>query len=80
MTLGHGNVSSFSPSGRLYGFCTANKILSLWRTDTWECLSTRLIEKKATAVVFTNNDEYIIVADKAGEVYKYVILSRILQH
>ena len=70
-SLGHGNVSSFSPSGRLYCLCTADKTLVLWKTDTWDCLGRRTIEKKATAIAFTSDEEYLVIADKTGDVYKY---------
>ncbi|XP_031557155.1 tRNA (guanine-N(7)-)-methyltransferase non-catalytic subunit wdr4-like [Actinia tenebrosa] len=69
--LGHGNIGCFSSSGRYFSLCMTNKTVTLWETDTWKCLSTRSLEKKATAILFTKDENYIVVADKTGDVYKF---------
>lgn len=68
--LGHGNVCAFSLSGKLFALSTLNKLLAIWRTDSWECVSIRMIDKKATKLVFSSDDDFCMVADKAGDVYK----------
>ena len=35
----------------------------------------RVLPKRATAVQFTNNDQYILVSDKAGDLYRYPLTS-----
>ena len=35
------------------------------------CIDYRVIPKRATALQFTSDDKYILVADKAGDLHRY---------
>ncbi|KAL5479814.1 hypothetical protein EMCRGX_G023397 [Ephydatia muelleri] len=61
----------FSPSGQLLAVCADDKALKIWRTQDWEPMGQRVIPKRATAVQFTDDEQYILVADKTGEVARY---------
>ncbi|XP_032238122.2 tRNA (guanine-N(7)-)-methyltransferase non-catalytic subunit wdr4 isoform X2 [Nematostella vectensis] len=71
VALGHGVVGAFSPSGNLFAICTNRKTLVVWNTSSWEYVSKRKLTKRATAISFTQKEDTVIIADKAGDVYQY---------
>ena len=34
---------------------------------------TRIVQKRATAVLFTNREDCVVISDKAGDVYRLVL-------
>ena len=40
--------------------------------DTLLC-NYRVLPKRATALQFTNDDQYILISDKAGDLYRYSV-------
>jgi tRNA (guanine-N(7)-)-methyltransferase subunit TRM82 len=60
-----------SPSGALFGVCTDDKKLYVWKTDSMDVLLQRSVAKRAVALSFVNTEEEILVADKAGDVWSF---------
>lgn len=64
----------FSPSGQFFASCTDDKTLKIWRTQNWEPVGQRIVPKRPTVLQFTEDEQYILVADKTGEVTRYCTL------
>ncbi|XP_074618390.1 tRNA (guanine-N(7)-)-methyltransferase non-catalytic subunit wdr4-like isoform X4 [Acropora palmata] len=71
--LGHGVLCCFSPSGKLFSLCTPQKELFIWQTNNWKLLNKREVVRRTTVVLFTHKEDYVIVANKGGEVYRFSI-------
>ncbi|XP_070564889.1 tRNA (guanine-N(7)-)-methyltransferase non-catalytic subunit wdr4-like isoform X2 [Ptychodera flava] len=64
----------FSRSGQYFALCNDCKQLKIWNTQTdWNLHSERSVAKRCTALVFTNKEDSILVADKAGDVYNFSV-------
>lgn len=59
----------FSPSGALFASTGDDKLVKVWKTDSWHCIRTITSEKRVSAVAFSNNDLYVTYADKFGVVW-----------
>ncbi|KAK9511244.1 hypothetical protein O3M35_005838 [Rhynocoris fuscipes] len=66
--------SSVSSNGKYFASCL-HKDLYIWRVKDWSLMSKRLINRSASALVFSGNSENIAVADKSGDVYLYSVES-----
>ncbi|XP_073986344.1 tRNA (guanine-N(7)-)-methyltransferase non-catalytic subunit wuho [Rhodnius prolixus] len=58
-----------------YFTCCIHKDLYLWRTKDWKLVSKRLVNRSASAIIFSPNDEVIAVADKSGDVFLFSVKS-----
>ncbi|KAJ1293624.1 hypothetical protein BS78_01G083100 [Paspalum vaginatum] len=59
----------FSVSGALFASTGDDKLVKVWKTDSWRCIRTISSEKRVSAVAFSNNDLYITYADKFGVIW-----------
>ncbi|WVZ60525.1 hypothetical protein U9M48_010535 [Paspalum notatum var. saurae] len=59
----------FSVSGALFASTGDDKLVKVWKTDSWRCIRTINSEKRVSAVAFSNNDLYITYADKFGVIW-----------
>ncbi|XP_071852642.1 tRNA (guanine-N(7)-)-methyltransferase non-catalytic subunit WDR4-like [Apostichopus japonicus] len=64
------NISS---SGDFVTCCDDRKNLYLWKTNPWSLLSKRSIQKRCTSVTFTPSEEFVLLADKFGDVYQFSV-------
>ncbi|XP_077978722.1 tRNA (guanine-N(7)-)-methyltransferase non-catalytic subunit wdr4-like [Glandiceps talaboti] len=69
----------FSPSGRYFAVCNDCKQLKVWMTNEdnnreWTLQFTRTVVKRCTALTFNNKEDYILLTDKAGDVYRFSVL------
>jgi tRNA (guanine-N(7)-)-methyltransferase subunit TRM82 len=68
-------ATTFSLSGRYFAACTDAKHLSVWEVhDDWKHLSTRLLPRRPTSLVFTRCEKDLVVADKAGDVHRFSVV------
>lgn len=63
--------AAFSSDSSYYAV-TDQKTLYIWSTRTWE-LVTKTLERAASKIIFTPQDDAVIVADKTGDVYVFAI-------
>ncbi|KAL5660313.1 hypothetical protein ACJX0J_027438, partial [Zea mays] len=59
----------FSVSGALFASAGDEKLVKVWKTDSWRCIQTITSEKRVSVVVISNNDLYVSFADKFGVVW-----------
>ncbi|KAL5663142.1 hypothetical protein ACJX0J_023250, partial [Zea mays] len=59
----------FSVSGALFASAGDDKLVKVWKTDSWRCIQTITSEKRVSAVVISNDDLYVSFADKFGVVW-----------
>lgn len=62
-----------SGSGKWTAICSSNRNLVLCDLSTWTVVSKRSLARAASRVKFTPSSDYIIVADKSGDAYKYSV-------
>ncbi|KAJ8299677.1 hypothetical protein KUTeg_023737 [Tegillarca granosa] len=69
-------ASKFSPSWKYFAVCDDQKQLHLFNSSEaeWKLISRRQIEKRCTEVTFTSDEQYVLVADKSGDVYRFSVL------
>ncbi|XP_068724975.1 tRNA (guanine-N(7)-)-methyltransferase non-catalytic subunit WDR4-like [Montipora capricornis] len=72
-TLGHGVLCCFSNSGKLFALCTPQKELLIWQTSDWKLLNKREVVRRTTVFFFTHKEDYIVVGNKGGEVYRFFV-------
>lgn len=60
---------SFSVSGALFASAGDDKLVKVWKTDSWRCIRTITSEKRVSAVAISNDDLYVTFADKFGVVW-----------
>eukprot|EP00123_Amoebidium_parasiticum_P000928 comp11870_c0_seq1/m.6507 comp11870_c0_seq1/g.6507 ORF comp11870_c0_seq1/g.6507 comp11870_c0_seq1/m.6507 type:complete len:439 (-) comp11870_c0_seq1:86-1402(-) len=63
----------FDPTGRHFATVDACKTLCLWDADSWTCIATRTVARRASRIVFSADGQSLFVADKAGDVYMYCV-------
>ncbi|KAJ4753514.1 tRNA (guanine-N(7)-)-methyltransferase non-catalytic subunit [Rhynchospora pubera] len=60
---------SFSSDGELFASAGDDKIIKIWKTDSWNCIRTVQSEKKVSAVSISQDSQYVTFADKFGVVW-----------
>eukprot|EP00794_Sanderia_malayensis_P011889 gene11889-13121_t len=58
----------FSPSGIYLSTSTSDKIVIVWNTQDWSVLFKIKIVKRPIKMIFTSCENYLLVADKTGDV------------
>lgn len=64
--------STFSPCGKRF-LCCAHKSLSVWSVVDWKLIGKKIIQRSASKVIFSPKSNYVIVADKSGDVYLHTL-------
>ncbi|CAN6281412.1 unnamed protein product [Urochloa humidicola] len=59
----------FSVSGALFASAGDDKLVKIWKTDSWRSIRTITSEKRVSAVAISNDDLYVTFADKFGVVW-----------
>ncbi|GJM96592.1 hypothetical protein PR202_ga13447 [Eleusine coracana subsp. coracana] len=59
----------FSANGALFASAGDDKLVKVWKTDTWCCIRTITSEKRVSAVAISTNGLYVTFADKFGVVW-----------
>ncbi|CAO2826448.1 unnamed protein product [Amaranthus hypochondriacus] len=59
----------FSEKGKLLVSAGDDKLVKIWSTETWQCLSTVNSEKRVSAVAISKDEQYVCFADKFGVVW-----------
>lgn len=69
------NISccDISECGKWATVCSSNRKLILCDLNTWKIVSSRSVMRAASRVRFTPSSDYVIVADKSGDAYKYSV-------
>lgn len=62
-----------SESGKWISVCSLNRKLILCELNTLKTVSSRSLERAASRIRFTPSSDYVIVADKSGDAYKYSV-------
>ncbi|XP_029968429.1 tRNA (guanine-N(7)-)-methyltransferase non-catalytic subunit wdr4 [Salarias fasciatus] len=63
-----------SGSGKLLAVTDDSKRLVLFGSEpSWSCISTRWVARRCTALVFSQTEEELLVADKSGDVYSFSV-------
>ncbi|KAL6636908.1 hypothetical protein ACP70R_024480 [Stipagrostis hirtigluma subsp. patula] len=60
---------SFSATGDLFASAGDDKLVKVWKTDSWRCVRTITSEKRVSAVAISNDGLYVTFADKFGVVW-----------
>lgn len=60
---------SFGTNGRLFASAGDDKLVKVWRTDTWHCIKTMHSDKRVSAVAISHDGLFVIFADKFGIVW-----------
>ncbi|KAJ2082321.1 hypothetical protein H4R24_001697 [Coemansia sp. RSA 988] len=69
---GKGSIGAvtFTRDGSLLAVCTSEKSVTIYATNSWDVVCTRTAEKRVNALAFDPQGEYLLTADKSGDVYK----------
>ncbi|CAI0400780.1 unnamed protein product [Linum tenue] len=59
----------YSANGKLFVSAGDDKLVKIWSTDTWRCISSVSSEKRVSAVSISNDGLYVCFADKFGVVW-----------
>ncbi|KAK6937554.1 WD40 repeat [Dillenia turbinata] len=59
----------FGANGKLFVSAGDDKLVKIWKTDSWHCINTVNSEKRVSAVAISNDGHYVCFADKFGVVY-----------
>ncbi|PRQ26070.1 putative transcription factor WD40-like family [Rosa chinensis] len=59
----------YGASGKLFVSAGDDKLVKIWSTESWHCISTVCSEKRVTAVAISNDGSYVCFADKFGVVW-----------
>ncbi|KAK6940794.1 WD40 repeat [Dillenia turbinata] len=59
----------FGANGKLFVSAGDDKLVKIWKTDSWHCMNTVNSEKRVSAVAISNDGHYVCFADKFGVVY-----------
>ncbi|KAL5210144.1 hypothetical protein ABZP36_005767 [Zizania latifolia] len=60
---------SFSVNGVLFTSAGDDKLVKVWKTDSWCCIQTITSEKRVSAVAISNDGLYVTFADKFGVIW-----------
>ncbi|PRQ26071.1 putative transcription factor WD40-like family [Rosa chinensis] len=58
----------YRASGKLFVSAGDDKLVKIWSTESWRCISTICSEKRVTSVAISNDGSYVCFADKFGVV------------
>lgn len=59
----------YGASGKLFVSAGDDKLVKIWSTESWRCISTVCSEKRVTAVAISKDGSYVCFADKFGVVW-----------
>ncbi|GMI69356.1 tRNA modification 82 [Hibiscus trionum] len=59
----------YGTNGKLFVSAGDDKLVKVWSTDCWRCISTVISEKRVSAVAISNDDLHVCFADKFGVVW-----------
>ncbi|CAM6043348.1 unnamed protein product [Sphagnum compactum] len=74
LPAGHGDVIravAFDLHNSLFASVGDDKLVKLWDATAWTCIKTVRLSKKASAVTFSHDSAWLLVADKFGIVYVF---------
>ncbi|VAI36606.1 unnamed protein product [Triticum turgidum subsp. durum] len=60
---------SFSVDGALFASAGDDKLVKIWKTDSWRCIQTITSEKRVSAVAISKDGLYVTFADKFGVIW-----------
>lgn len=60
---------TFGAGGALFASAGDDKLVKVWKTDSWRCIRTITSEKRVSAVAFSNDGLYVTFADKFGVIW-----------
>lgn len=60
---------TYGAEGKLLVTAGDDKLVKIWKTDTWRCICTVLSEKRVSAVAVSIDGSYVCFADKFGVVW-----------
>ncbi|TVU45059.1 hypothetical protein EJB05_04529 [Eragrostis curvula] len=59
----------FSATGALFASAGDDKLVKVWKTDSWRCIRTTTSEKRVSSVAISKDEHYVTFADKFGVVW-----------
>ncbi|XP_020590516.1 tRNA (guanine-N(7)-)-methyltransferase non-catalytic subunit wdr4 isoform X1 [Phalaenopsis equestris] len=59
----------FGANGKLFVSAGDDKLVKIWRTDTWHCIRTVCSDKRVSAVAISHDGLFVTFADKFGVVW-----------
>ncbi|CAN4113674.1 unnamed protein product [Withania somnifera] len=59
----------YGAEGMLFVSAGDDKLVKIWVTDSWQCISSVSSEKRVTAVAISNDGRFVSFADKFGVIY-----------
>ncbi|KAF3627385.1 putative cullin-like protein 1 [Capsicum annuum] len=59
----------YGAEGKLFVSAGDDKLVKIWATDSWRCISSVSSEKRVTAVAISNDGRFVAFADKFGVIY-----------
>ncbi|KAL3517594.1 hypothetical protein ACH5RR_020183 [Cinchona calisaya] len=59
----------YGANGKLFVSAGDDKLVKIWATDSWHCISTVESEKRVSAVALSSDGSFVCYADKFGVVY-----------
>ncbi|KAJ4845261.1 hypothetical protein Tsubulata_034376 [Turnera subulata] len=59
----------FGANGKLFVSAGDDKLVKVWSTGSWQCISSVSSEKRVSAVAISNDGQYVCFADKFGVVW-----------
>lgn len=62
---------SFGSSGNYFASAGDDKLVKIWRTDSWQCVRTVCSEKRVSAVAISHDGLFVTFADKFGVVWVF---------
>lgn len=62
---------SFDTKGRFFTSAGDDKLVKVWKTDSWQCVQTVCSEKRVTAVAISHDGLFATFADKFGAVWVF---------
>ncbi|BBH10283.1 Transducin/WD40 repeat-like superfamily protein [Prunus dulcis] len=59
----------YGANGKLFVSAGDDKLVKIWSTESWRCISSLCSEKRVSAVAISNDGSYVCFADKFGVVW-----------
>ncbi|PQQ16911.1 tRNA (guanine-N(7)-)-methyltransferase non-catalytic subunit wdr4 [Prunus yedoensis var. nudiflora] len=59
----------YGANGKLFVSAGDDKLVKIWSTESWRCISSVCSEKRVSAVAISNDGSYVCFADKFGVVW-----------